>query len=125
MGDSEPDPRFTLANERTFLAWVRTALALIGGGLAASQLLGGHSRAEELIVSLVPIALGGWLALTAHQRWARNQRALRAGEPLEADAPRVRRWAIVGMAIGIAVIVVLDAWAGVGRRAHGARPPAH
>src|SRR3954454_19287035 len=63
MGDSEPDPRFTLANERTFLAWIRTALALIGGGLAASQLLGGHSRAEELIVSLVPIALGGWLRL--------------------------------------------------------------
>jgi hypothetical protein len=26
---AEPDPRFTLANERTFLAWIRTALALI------------------------------------------------------------------------------------------------
>ena len=35
----DPDPRFTLANERTFLAWNRTALALIGGGLAAGQLL--------------------------------------------------------------------------------------
>ncbi len=31
---SEPDPRFTLANERTFLAWVRTALALLAGGIA-------------------------------------------------------------------------------------------
>ena len=35
----DPDPRFTFANERTFLAWNRTALALIGGGLAAGQLL--------------------------------------------------------------------------------------
>ena len=29
----EPDPRFTLANERTFLAWVRTALALVAAGI--------------------------------------------------------------------------------------------
>lgn len=31
---SEPDPRFTLANERTFLAWIRTVLAVITGGVA-------------------------------------------------------------------------------------------
>ena len=40
----DPDPRFTLANERTFLAWIRTAMALIGGGLAAGQLLDFDSR---------------------------------------------------------------------------------
>jgi putative membrane protein len=109
MGESEPDPRFTLANERTFLAWIRTALALIGGGLAASQLLVGRSRAQELIISLVPIALGAWIAVMAHQRWERNQRALRAGEPLPADAPRFLPLIIVAMAIVIAAIVVLDA----------------
>src|SRR3954470_5871612 len=105
----EPDPRFTLANERTFLAWIRTALALIGGGLAASQLLAGRSRAEELIISLVPIALGAWIALRPRPRWARTQRALRAGEPLPADAPRLLPLAIVLMVIVIAAIVVLDA----------------
>lgn len=36
---TEPDYRFTLANERTFLAWIRTALALIAGGVAVAQLL--------------------------------------------------------------------------------------
>ena len=41
----DPDPRFTLANERTYLAWNRTALALIGGGLAAGQLLDFESSA--------------------------------------------------------------------------------
>ena len=38
-GDTEPDVRFTLANERTFLAWNRTALALVVAGLGIVQLL--------------------------------------------------------------------------------------
>ena len=58
----DPDPRFTFANERTFLAWNRTALALIGGGLAAGQLLEFDSELVRLIVALPPILLGGLLA---------------------------------------------------------------
>jgi putative membrane protein len=104
-----PDYRFSLANERTFLAWIRTALALIGGGLAASQLLQSRSRAVELIVSLVPICVGAWLAVMCHGRWRRNQQALRRGEPLTGDVPRLLPLVIVGMAIVIAVIVVADA----------------
>ena len=34
----EPDPRFTLANERTFLAWIRTALGLLAGGIGVLTL---------------------------------------------------------------------------------------
>ena len=34
-----PDYRFSLANERTFLAWLRTGLALVGGGFAVDQFL--------------------------------------------------------------------------------------
>ena len=34
----EPDPRFTFANERTFLAWLRTALALVVAGVAVDVL---------------------------------------------------------------------------------------
>jgi putative membrane protein len=36
---SDPDYRFSLANERTFLAWIRTALALVAGGVAAAKAL--------------------------------------------------------------------------------------
>ena len=36
---SDPDPRFTFANERTFLAWNRTALAFVAAGLAAAEFL--------------------------------------------------------------------------------------
>ena len=96
----EPDPRFTLANERTYLAWNRTALALIGGGLAAGQLLDFGSRATRLIVALPPIALGLALALLSYRRWEDNERALRLDEPLPGGAPRL-------LAIGVAVVGVI------------------
>ena len=96
----DPDPRFTLANERTFLAWNRTALALIGGGLAAGQLLDFDSRATRLVVGLPPIALGLALALLSYRRWEANERALRLDEPLPTGAPRL-------LAIGVAVVGVI------------------
>lgn len=33
---SSPDPRFSLANERTVLAWLRTSLAFVAAGLGAA-----------------------------------------------------------------------------------------
>jgi putative membrane protein len=75
------DPRFTLANERTFLAWNRTALALIAGGLAVEQFL--HAgRAVRLVLALPMIVLGAALALASYSRWRDNERAMARGEPL-------------------------------------------
>lgn len=104
----EPDPRFLLANERTFLAWNRTGLALVGGGLAAGQLLDFDSVVSELVVSLPPIALGAGLAVMSYRRWQANDRALRAGEPLPAaDASRLLPAAIVLLAVIVAVVVIV------------------
>ncbi|GAA0721314.1 DUF202 domain-containing protein [Dactylosporangium roseum] len=75
-----PDYRFSLANERTFLAWLRTALALVGGGLAVSQFLPEHRLRVGIAVSL--LALGGLVALRAVDHWARSERAMRLGEAL-------------------------------------------
>jgi putative membrane protein len=102
----EPDPRFTLANERTFLAWNRTALALIGGGLAAGQLLDFSSDAARLAVALPPVVLGLLLALTSYRRWEANERALRLDEPLPGTGPP---WILaVGIVVvGLVVLVVL------------------
>ena len=106
----DPDPRFTLANERTFLAWIRTAMALIGGGLAAGQLLDFDSRGARLVVALPPIALGLMLALTSYRRWEANERALRLEEPLPGGGPPWLLAAGIGaVALVVVVVLVIDA----------------
>jgi putative membrane protein len=77
-----PDPRFTFANERTFLAWARTALALIAGGLVAAQSLHFSSGWLRLLVALPAILLGAVIGLAGYLRWESNERAMRLGEPL-------------------------------------------
>jgi putative membrane protein len=105
-GGTEPDPRFTFANERTFLAWSRTALALVVAGLGVVQLLPpfpGVPSGRHLI-GLPLIALGAVLAVTAYHEWVHNQRALRRGEPL----PRsVMPWILAATVTGIAVIAAV------------------
>jgi putative membrane protein len=82
------DPRFTLANERTFLAWNRTALALIAGGLAAVQLLTFGVSGSGLMIGLPLIALGSAIAVGGFVRWRASEGALRTGSPLPArDSP--------------------------------------
>jgi putative membrane protein len=103
----DPDPRFTFANERTFLAWNRTALALIGAGLAAGQLLDFDTELVRLLVALPPIVLGGVLAITSYRRWEANERAMRLREPLPViGPPRFVPPVIAGLALLVAVLVV-------------------
>jgi putative membrane protein len=82
----EPDARFTFANDRTFLAWNRTAVALVVAGFAITQLLppspGIPGGGPPHIVGVPLIVLGIILSLTSYRQWARNQRALRLGRPL-------------------------------------------
>jgi putative membrane protein len=109
---SEPDARFTFANERTFLAWNRTALALVVAGLAIAQLLppfpgvpwGRHLLAVPLII------LGAIVSVVGYLDWRRNQRALRHGQPLpRSPLPRILAVSIAAMAIIAAVLVLLSA----------------
>ena len=76
-----PDYRFTLANERTFLAWVRTALALMAAGVAVVQFVPGVTVIRHAL-GFVLIALGGVLATGSYAQWERNERAMRLGERL-------------------------------------------
>jgi putative membrane protein len=80
---AEPDVRFTYANERTFLAWNRTALALIATGVAATQLLPKLQVTwGRRLLGLPLIALGAVLAAESFRHWHLNQRAMQRGEPL-------------------------------------------
>ncbi|MBT2896660.1 YidH family protein [Streptomyces sp. McG3] len=84
-GDT-PDYRFSLANERTFLAWIRTALALIGGGFAVDQFLPDIADAVRTGLALAVIGTGSLCALRAVHHWVRCERAIRKGEDLPATA---------------------------------------
>ncbi|WP_273053293.1 YidH family protein [Corynebacterium nuruki] len=79
----EPDPRFTLANERTFLAWMRTALAFIAGGVGIEALPASvMSPGLRTVAALAAIVTGILLAAGSAVRWLRIERAMRRNEPL-------------------------------------------
>ncbi len=102
--EQEPDVRFTYANERTFLAWNRTALALVATGVAATQLLPSlHVTGGRRILGLPLIALGALVAVTAFVHWRANDRAMRRNRPL----PRSPMPLVLSLGIGgVAVIAV-------------------
>jgi putative membrane protein len=111
-GGAEPDPRFTFANERTFLAWSRTALALVVAGLGIVQLLPPFPGvpAGRYLIGLPLIVLGAVLAVAAYAEWVRNQRALRRGEPLPRSVmPWILAATVTGIAIIAGVVLILSA----------------
>ncbi|MGW0160882.1 YidH family protein [Mycobacterium sp. NPDC003323] len=113
--DAEPDYRFTLANERTFLAWIRTALALIAGGIAVVQFVPSFGiPGVRHGLSVLLTAGGGILAALAVRRWQRVQAAMRS----DADLPPTIVPVLLGaaiFAITIGVLVILVVWPPGGR----------
>jgi len=100
-----PDYRFTLANERTLLAWLRTGLALVAGGIAVATYapdLGVRWGSTALALVLVLIGLGA--ALGGYARWRANEAASSAGRPLPDNrvAP-----ALVAVLAGVVVLALV------------------
>jgi putative membrane protein len=106
----DPDARFTFANERTFLAWHRTALALVVAGLAIIQLLPPFPGAPwgRHVLAVPLISLAGVVSVASYLEWTRDQRALRRGQPLPPSRlPRILAAAITGLSIVAAVLALL------------------
>ena len=103
---TEPDVRFSLANERTFLAWARTALALLAGGVALEALDLPIEHGLRLAAAVVLIVLGSVAPAVAWWGWTRTERAVRRGDPL--PAPLGFGLVVVGVAVaGVLVLVGL------------------
>lgn len=102
----EPDPRFSLANERTFLAWIRTSLALVAAGVALEALDLPIAEDLRLASALVFIVLGLLAPAQAWLGWMATERALRQGHPL--PAPRLSLVLAVGTTVaGLLVLIGL------------------
>ncbi|MEA1062850.1 DUF202 domain-containing protein [Apirhabdus apintestini] len=106
-----PDYRFSLANERTFLAWIRTALGFLAAGVGLDQLA--PNLATPIVresVSLLLCLFAGMLAIYGYLRWLRNEKAMR----LKQDLPYT--WTLlfisVAMAAAVAVVIMLVVYGG-------------
>ena len=105
---TEPDYRFTLANERTFLSWIRTALALAAGGLGAVALL--DDLPGEEVLGLALLSLSVVTAGLSYRRWALTETAMRLQQPLpRSRLPMLLSIAVAAIAIGSAVLVAVNA----------------
>ena len=107
----EPDYRFSLANERTLLAWVRTVLALDAAGLGVIRFgpslgVGGGREATGIVLVL----LGAGVALASYRRSAAVDRAIRAEAPLPPTAvPRLLTLSLAAISAILLVLLLVEA----------------
>jgi putative membrane protein len=95
------DYRFLLANERTFLAYVRTALSLQVAGLGVLQFLTqGHAGVRETLGTVL-VLLGSFAGLVGYLRFRSNDRTIRAGR----DMPTSRSPVVVASVVALLPLV--------------------
>ena len=98
---SEPDPRYTLANERTFLAWIRTSLALLAAAAAVDALdLPLNDTVQRLAAGWLGL-IGLLCAVQSWRSWAKTEVALRTGQPLSGSFGKLP------LACGVAVVALV------------------
>jgi putative membrane protein len=100
----DPDVRFSLANERTLLAWIRTAMALLAGGVAIDVVNLHLSTGLQRALAVLVLALGILCAVDSWVRWARSERAMRLAAPL--PAPALGAVIAVGLVVTGTVLIV-------------------
>lgn len=110
LAGKTPDYRFTLANERTFLAWIRTALALMAGAVGIEQFSPQLSSAELRIgISTLLLVAASTMGFMAWRRWRRNEYAMR----LESNLPYTRVLVILAaLMVLLAILLGVLLWQG-------------
>ena len=104
-----PDYRFSLANERTFLAWIRTSLALLAGAVAIDQLAPNIAPQPVRLVLCVLLALiGAGLAVLSYRRWSQMEAAMRNDQALPFSRVLLFMTIVVALAaFGFAVLILV------------------
>ncbi|MFP3578389.1 DUF202 domain-containing protein [Arthrobacter sp. SIMBA_036] len=104
-----PDYRFSLANERTFLAWIRTSLALLAGAIAIDQLAPNIAPQPVRITLCVVLSfIGAGLAVLSYRRWGLMEAAMRNNQALPFSRVLLFMTIVVAVAaIGFAVLILM------------------
>ena len=111
---NDPDYRFTLANERTFLAWLRTGLALLAGAVALASLVHNFGpKPMRITITVLLLALSLVVTVGAYVRWDRAERALRENQPLPIDPLPLLLMIGVAVITAAAAVLIYLAEAGV------------
>lgn len=105
--DREPDVRFSLANERTFLAWARTCMAMVATGLVLARLLADGDDALTVAAGIVLIVVGAGLAGLSYRNYLRNDRAIRSSAPIERSSLPLVLLVTIGTAAVVAIVLSL------------------
>lgn len=100
---TEPDPRFTFANERTFLAWIRTGLGFLAAGVAVAAVARFNDQLglEARLASILLIVCGLVCGVGALPRWMRNERAMRLDRPLPSSLMLL---VLTGIVVTVAIV---------------------
>jgi putative membrane protein len=108
---TDPDVRYSLANERTALAWLRTGLGLVAGGIALTSFASFADLSVLLdVVAAVACVGGGCLAAYALVAWRRNERAIRLRQPL--PPPSALPVIVVGIVAFATLVGAYAIWSG-------------
>jgi putative membrane protein len=107
----EPDPRFTLANERTFLAWIRTGLALLGGGIALEAFAMGIPTVVRTPAAVILVLTSLLVSGASILRWRSVELAMRRQRPLPAPVLII----VLTVGLTVATVVLLAIFVSIGR----------
>lgn len=110
LAGKTPDYRFTLANERTFLAWIRTALALMAGAVGIDQFSPDLSSPElRMTLALLLLTAAASMGFLAWHRWRKSEYAMR----MDSDLPYTRAVLLLGgFIIVLALLLGVLLWQG-------------
>jgi|SRR5690625_2715561 len=103
----DPDYRYSLANERTYLAWVRTALAILAGAILIKDFAGRFfMQSQATAISVFLAMFAGYLGVFAYRRWRANEIAIRLGKPLP-KSPLVVVVSTTIVFLGLILLIIL------------------